>query len=228
MCATYTPTSPDRIVRHFGTSAEPISDPVYKPVVFPGYMAPIIRAQSDRSTGARECIAACFGMVPHWADMKLAKQTYNARSETVATKSSYRHAWRQSHFCIIPADSIFEPCYEGGKAVRWQISQRQDQPLGIAGIWESRSNGPDGFPLVSFSMLTINANEHPIMRRFHKSGEEKRMVVILDPRHYDSWLHVTAEKAPHFLRQYPADRLIAEAASNPPAGNEGQGSLFAT
>lgn len=38
-----------------------------------------------------------------WADPKLARQTYNARTETVATRPSFRNAWQRKQFCIIPA-----------------------------------------------------------------------------------------------------------------------------
>jgi hypothetical protein len=37
-------------------------------------------------------------------------------------------------------------------------------------------------------MLTINAAEHPLMKRFHKSGDEKRSVVIVSPSEYEGWL----------------------------------------
>lgn len=37
----------------------------------------------------------------------------------------------------------------------------------------------------SFSMLTINAGKHPLMCRFHKPGDEKRSVVLLDPDNYE-------------------------------------------
>lgn len=36
----------------------------------------------------------------------------------------------------------------------------------------------------SLSMLTVNADEHPLMRRFHKPGDEKRSVVVLDRADY--------------------------------------------
>jgi putative SOS response-associated peptidase YedK len=224
MCATYTPTQRDRIAHHFGVI---VPDVDYKPAAFPQYMTPIIRVQGDQANGAAECVSACFGMVPHWADLKLAKQTYNARSETVSTKASYRHAWSEGQFCIIPADAIFEPNYETGNAVRWQISHVKDRPLGIAGIWESRSDGPDGLPLVSFSMLTINADDHPLFKRFHKPGEEKRMVVFLEPQQYHSWLRTEAKDAAELLKQYPADQLIANAAPTPPTEKSRQSNLFA-
>lgn len=33
-------------------------------------------------------------------------------------------------------------------------------------------------------MLTINADDHLLMKRFHKSEDEKRMIVILKPEEY--------------------------------------------
>ena len=37
-------------------------------------------------------------------------------------------------------------------------------------------------------MLTVNADEHPVMRQFHKDVDEKRTPVIIQPRDYDHWL----------------------------------------
>jgi len=37
-------------------------------------------------------------------------------------------------------------------------------------------------------MLTVNANEHPLMKRFHKSGDEKRSVVIVRLDAHGDWL----------------------------------------
>jgi putative SOS response-associated peptidase YedK len=148
------------------------------------------------------------------------KHTYNARSETVASKYSFRNAWQRGQFCIIPADSIFEPCYESGKAVRWEIGHGDAHPLGIAGIWETRPDGPDGLPLLSFSMLTINADSHSLMNRFHKPGEEKRSVVILEPQDYAAWLDADVNHAPAFLKPYPAELLKAAAAPEKAAAVE--------
>jgi putative SOS response-associated peptidase YedK len=188
----------------------------FKPETYPGYMAPIIRLAHDQPE-KEECVAACFGMVPHWADLKLARQTYNARTETVATKPSYRNAFKNRQFCIIPTDSFYEPCYETGKAVRWNIAHAKDRPIGVAGIWEWRANGSDGQPLISFSMLTINADGHPLMQRFHKPEDEKRMLVILEPQQYQAWLHAAVEEAPSFFVPYLAEQLVAVPAPKPPS-----------
>ncbi|HEV2610333.1 MAG TPA: SOS response-associated peptidase family protein, partial [Noviherbaspirillum sp.] len=179
----------------------------------PGYMAPIIRLpRTDAPPGDRACALGMFGMVPHWADTKLARQTYNARTETVATKPSFRNAYKHRQFCVIPVASFYEPSYETGKAERWEIADADGAPLGIAGIWEHRQDGPNGLPLLSFSMLTINADGHPLMQRFHKPEDEKRMLVILRPEQYDEWLTSPVEDAPTLFEPYPAERLIAQAA----------------
>jgi putative SOS response-associated peptidase YedK len=40
------------------------------------------------------------------------------------------------------------------------------------------------------------------MQRFHRLGDEKRMVVILDPKDYDEWLSCSVKEAPKFFRQW--------------------------
>ena len=208
MCANYTPPTPKGIKASFGVACSG----QYPEETFPGYQAPVLRIAEDGS-GELECVTACFGMVPSWADLTLSRHTYNARSETVAEKPSFRHAWKKRQRCIIPAESFFEPSYESGKAVRWKIANADHSLLGIAGLWEWRSTGgPEGRPLVSFTMLTINADEHGLMQRFHRPEDEKRMLVLLEPSQYQSWLHATPDDIALFLQPYPAEKLVAEAA----------------
>ena len=210
MCANYIPSTRDQLQTQFQV-APPDSD--YKAESFPGTMSPLIRLpRADAMPGDRACALGMFGMVPHWAEPKLARQTYNARTETVATKPSFRNAYKHRQFCIIPATSFFEPSYETGKAERWEITDAGGSALGIAGIWEFNPDGGNGLPLLSFSMLTINADEHPLMRRFHKPNDEKRMLVLLEPEQYDAWLTCPVEEAPRFFVPYPAGRLKAHPA----------------
>ena len=90
MCANYTPSRLDAISQHHGLERALFNFPAE---AFPGYLAPI-RRQVQGSGDARhtECVPATFGMVPQWADTRLARQNYDARTETVATKPSFRHA----------------------------------------------------------------------------------------------------------------------------------------
>ncbi|KRB78297.1 SOS response-associated peptidase [Noviherbaspirillum sp. Root189] len=223
MCANYIPSTHDQLRQHFQV-APPDSE--YKAESFPGYMSPLIRLpRADALPGDRACALGMFGMVPHWAEEKLARQTYNARAETVATKPSFRHAFKHGQFCVIPAASFYEPSYESGKAERWEIAAANGEPLGIAGIWDYKPATDKGLPLLSFSMLTINADGHPLMQRFHRPDDEKRMLVILRPDQYDEWLHCPVDEVSVFLERYPADALTAHPA---PRGSHKtiQGSLL--
>jgi putative SOS response-associated peptidase YedK len=60
-----------------------------------------------------------------------------------------------------------------------------------------------------YTMLTINADDHSIMRQLHKPEDEKRMVVILNDGDYDSWLQAPVPESHNFLRQFPASNLVA-------------------
>lgn len=151
-------------------------------------------------------------MAHHWVDYKISPQTYNTRTETVASKPSFRSAWKRKQFCIIPATNFFEPNYETGKPVRWRIERADGGPVAIAGIWEYRPADQ----LLSFSMLTINADGHPLMQRFHKPDDEKRMVMILDPDQYQGWLDGSLVSEADVYRQYPAELLVAQADPLPP------------
>ncbi len=213
MCSHYqAPSKPEIYRAAFGI--EPPAD-LGKHDVWPGYAAGFIRRHAHADLGddavpAREALTGLFGMVPHWSkDTKISHHTYNARSETVAEKPSFRDAWRRGQHCIIAAEAFFEPDWRSGRAVATRISREDGQPMGIAGLWASW-RAPQGEIVYSYSMLTINADGHELMRQFHKPDDEKRMVVVLPEDNFDDWLRAKPRDASEFLRNYPAVRLIAE------------------
>ncbi|MCK9259311.1 MAG: SOS response-associated peptidase [Azoarcus sp.] len=202
MCANYRPASRDEL------SAFPLPPPDFPyGEAYPGSIVPIVS-----NFAPREWVPACFGLVPGWAkDARIVRSTYNARAETVGEKPSFRDAWRHGQLCIIPASEIYEPCYESGKAVRWRIARADGKPMGIAGIWVQREEAGE-LPKWSMSMLTINADNDPVMQRFHKPEDEKRSVVILPDDLWGNWLRAKSEQdAREMLRLYPADALSVEA-----------------
>lgn len=208
MCANYAPTHRDRLIAWF--AVEPLRDD-FVDDAYPGHVAPMIR----RVDGERRAELALFGLVPPWSrDGRNFRQCYNARSETVAEKPSFRHAWAARQWCVIPADAFYEPNYETGKAQRWRIESADGAPLAIAGIWE-RWRAPGGEAVVSYSMLTINADAHPVMNRFHAPGDEKRSVVLLEPAGVDAWLHASADDARRMLVPFEPGRVRTFAAPRP-------------
>lgn len=212
MCSHYQALKEqDKYRRYFGV--EPPAD-LYKFDMWPGYVGAFIRRHAhadvgDEAVPPREAPTGLFGLIPHWSqDTKIAQHTFNARSETVAEKPSFRDAWRKGHRCIIPADAFFEPDWRSGKAVPTRIVSADGEPLGIAGLW-SVWKSPKGEWIHSYTMFTVNADGHALMRQFHKPTDEKRMVVILPSDRYQDWLEVPVEHSMEFMRPYPAEALQA-------------------
>jgi putative SOS response-associated peptidase YedK len=206
MCSNYRPvTSLDRLLTFFGV--ERMQGELPPDVdVWPTGHAPFIRLHPDwDGTGEPRLLAegGAFGLLPSFAtELNFGKRTYNARSETVASLPSYRQAWRDGQRCIIPAEFIYEPCYESGVAVRWRIGQPGAVPFGIAGIYAQWVNPQTQQHEFSFSMLTVNADTHVFYNRMHRPGEEKRMPIILDPGQYGDWLTCGVAEARRFFQQW--------------------------
>jgi len=212
MCSHYQALKErDRYRRHF--RVEPPAD-LGKHDLWPGYEGSFIRRHpyadvGDEAVPLLEALNGLFGLVPHWAlDTKITKATYNARSETAATKPSFRDAWGKAQHCIIPVDAFFEPDWRSGRAAPARISLADGEPMGLAGLW-SRWQSPQGEIVHSYSMLTINAAHHPLMRHFHKPTDEKRMVVILPVDRYTDWLQAGPEHSQAFMQPFPANQLVA-------------------
>ena len=208
MCTNYRPTSRELIDDYFGT---PPPDIEFREEAYPGYQAPIIRlAREDEQRSKRkECIAATFGLIPTWSkDGKNYRSTYNARTETVFEKPTYRNAWKKRQFCIVPMDRFYEPNYETGKPIRWRIECQDQKPFGVAAIYDYWKN-PEGTWIASFSLLTVNADGHPVMGQFHPVNDEKRSIVVIEPESYDDWLNATTDEAISFLAPIPATQFTS-------------------
>lgn len=212
MCSHYQALQErERFVRQFGVA--PPADMGHADL-WPGYAGSFIRAHPQAGVGddavpAREALVGLFGLVPHWApDTKIARCTYNARSETVASKPSFREAWQRAQHCIIPAEAFYEPDWRSGKAIPTRIARADGEPMGLAGLWSAWIS-PQGEVIYSYTLLTIHASAHPLMHLFHKPTDEKRMVVILQPEQYAPWLQAQAAHSMAFLRPYPAQLLQA-------------------
>ncbi len=195
MCVQYlTTANVDWVKTHFDLelSASSPQD------VFPTYPGMIVL--KSHNTQRTAIGPARFGLIPSWAkDEEFGRKTYNARSETVSEKPSYKHAWSKRHYALALADAFYEPCYESGKAVRTKIFQANREPMAIASIWDTWTEPETGELIVSFSMLTIEASKHPVMNRCHKPEDEKRTVVPLKPDLFQDWLNATPESARELL-----------------------------
>lgn len=228
MCVNYRPPRPEQLRLDLNL---PIPTFEYRGETWSTYKAPMLIAmppgndftKPGAGDGPLEWREAVFGLVPFWAsDLKIARQTYNARSETIAERSSYRGPWARRRFCLVPAAAFFEPNYESGKPVRWRIERQDQKPFAIAGIWDTwdsrdAQGNKDGQRIHSFSMVTINADQHPLMKRFHAPNDEKRSIVVLPQDRWDDWVRAANEDdARSMLAPFPADEFQACADPAPP------------
>lgn len=216
MCSNYRPvTRLDRLLTFFGVERRTDQAPPDVDV-YPTGAAPFLRLLSDGGPEGQARLTVedgLFGLLPSFAtEVKFGRHTYNARCETVASKASFREAWAKGQRCIVPAEFIYEPCYESGKMVRWRIGQAGAVPLGIAGIYREWTQPATGRKTFTFAMITVNADQHPVFSRMHKPGEEKRMPVILSPDDYRDWLTCSVSEAPRFFQAWTGD---LEAAPSP-------------
>lgn len=208
MCSHYDPVkSPEVLKKHFG-----VEPPVQmgRPDMWPGYEGIFIRRPAltdvgDEAVPEREAVLGRWGLIPHWAKDDKVRNTFNARSETIDTKPSFRDAWRKAQRCIIPAMAVYEPDWRSGKAVPARITLSDEAPMGLAGLW-SAWRSPQGW-VESYTMLTVNADGHELMQHLHKPEDEKRMVVILKPDSFESWLRGTSAEAVQWVRRYPPELM---------------------
>ena len=68
----------------------------------------------------------------------------------------------------------------------------------------------------TYTMLTLNADHHPLMRRMHKPDpklapnmQDKRSVVPIDLADVDQWLHGRPEDAARLVQLAPLEAFAA-------------------
>jgi putative SOS response-associated peptidase YedK len=216
MCSHYqTLKDADLLLKKFGVTKPGV---LGKYDMWPRYQGIFVRRPPEHDAGddavpSLEAVLGRWGLIsamtkPDGLDKAGKLSTFNARSETAPKSFTFSNAWRRAQHCIIPADAIFEPDWRSGKAVATRFTRADGAPIGIAGLWD-RSRDATGQWHESYTMLTINADEHPLFRDYHQAGKEKRMVVILPEGAYGDWLTAPADQSRDFLVPFPPEKLIA-------------------
>lgn len=205
--------------KHFDVDAP---DANGKPDMWPRYQGNFIRKPPatdphDEAVPDREALAGRWGLVP-WRlqpqpekiKAAMARSTFNARIEGIEKNYTFGPAWTRGQKCIVPADAFYEPDWRSGKAVATRFTRADGQPVGIAGLWDVWTE-PGKPPMLSFTMLTMNATDHALLKNYHRAEDEKRIIVILPESQYGAWLESPVGESIEFIRHYPHDQLVATA-----------------
>lgn len=175
MCGRFAQTTPsDDLVRIFKLVMGLELTPRFN--VAPTQQAMVVKTDPD----GRRAHWLRWGLVPPWADdLKIGARMINARAETIFDKASFKRPVRYQR-CIFPVSGFYEwQRTETGKDPLL-FSDRDSQPLALAGIWSSWT-GPTGQEVQTCSILTTQANRD--LGAIHN-----RMPVILYADGRDQWL----------------------------------------
>ena len=216
MCTRYISPEAGDIERLWHVGARhPVSWPRE---MYPNYAGPFIRAVRDGVAPGRELVVGQWSLIPWFAkERKLKYPTANARSEELTQKASYKHPWLRGQRCIVPASAFYEPCWETGRHVPWRFSRADGDPWALAGLWNGWTDPANGEQVDSFTLLTLNADAHPLMRRIHRpdpkrpvDAQDKRSVVPIALEDVDEWLFAPVAQAARLVRLSPAELFVAE------------------
>ena len=144
--------------------------------VFPGEKGYVLRKRDE----GLELANGQWGLMPHWTkDATFGKKnTFNARSETIHEKPSFRSAFKTRR-CVLPASAFYEK--KGGRWLR--ILPTEDELFWIAGLWEPGYELTDKLP--TYTMVTTVPNT--VMEPIHD-----RMPVILPESLIEPWMAADA------------------------------------
>lgn len=186
-------TDPDEIAADLGAvAAGRTMEPRWN--VPPGAVIPIVVERLEDaapSGGTRRRLPhlefASWGLLPRWArDERLAAKTFNARSETVAEKPTFRDAFLTRR-CLVPVTGYYEWSRAEGRTQPWRMHAAAGGQLVMAGLYEWWRN-PDGSWRLSTTVLTAPAMGH-------LAAVHHRMPVFLAAEVRAAWLAVPGSRA---------------------------------
>jgi len=173
--------------------------------------------------GARVLERFRWGLIPSWAkDASFGAKTFNARAETVATKPSFRAAYK-SRRLLVPIDGFYEWDRHGDTKPQPHFFTRSDgEPMVLAGLFEHWRNPsePDAPLLQSATVLTTSSGAD-------MDGIHDRMPVVLEQSSFDPWLNADDEECSHLdsllvatspgtLVHHPVDRAVGNVRNDGP------------
>ena len=142
-----------------------------------------------------------WGLIPSWAkDHATGFKTFNARSETVTEKPTFRTPFKRKR-CLLPLNGYFEWKAEGKKKIPHYFSSPEKKILYAAALFDEWE-GPAGY-IESCTMLTTAASE--IVIPIHD-----RMPVFLGKMEWEIWLEPSSKEKDLLGLLRPTTELVYE------------------
>lgn len=184
--------TPQQVEDEFGVAELEAFPPRYN--IAPTHPIIVVGPAPTREQGSnlpdREAFLVRWGFIPSWVkDVKTFPLLINARSETAATKASFRAAMRHRRV-LIPASGFYEWKGTGRKGSQpYWIRPRNGGIVAFGGLVETYAE-PGGSEIDTAAILTTKANSQ--IAHIHD-----RMPVVVRPEHYKRWLDCVTNEPRH-------------------------------
>lgn len=182
MCGRYTLSTPGALLQErFDLDHEPEVMARYN--IAPTQEAPVLLGSDQRGLRLE---TMRWGLVPAFAkDPTQGARTINARSETVASRASFRDSFTNRR-CLVPADGFYEWQGRGGAKQPFHARRSDGAPFAFAGLWAEWRERAGDTPLRTYTIITCPPNE--LLGTLHD-----RMPVVLPSTAFATWLDVDAD-----------------------------------
>jgi putative SOS response-associated peptidase YedK len=92
------------------------------------------QGQSRQEPDDREAVFLKWGLVPRWAkDPAVGNKLFNARSETVTEKPSFREAFARRR-CLVPMEGFYEWARRGDSKRPFYFHMRDGEPFAVGAV----------------------------------------------------------------------------------------------
>lgn len=152
-----------------------------------------------------------WGLIPYWVKdsegaESIRKKTFNARSESLSEKPSYRGLLNRKH-CLVLTNGFYEWQADGKQKIPYYIGVKNQQAFALAGLFDRWTNHETGEIIQTFTVITTKAN--PMMEEIHNI--RKRMPVILSPETEKLWLDMgSTVSLENIFQPFPEAKMFAE------------------
>ena len=176
MCGRFTlRTRLDELLQLYSIETQLEWEPRFN--IAPSQSIAVVR--NNPNSDERELTMLRWGLIPSWAkDIRIGHRLINARAETLASKPSFRMAFK-SRRCLVLADGFYEWKQAGKNKQPYFIHMADNRPFVFAGLWERWAKSQPAIESCTIITTTSNA----IVASIHD-----RMPVILSGEAAMQWL----------------------------------------
>ena len=153
---------------------------------------------ANRAGVGRAARLAGWGLIPGWAsEPKAVGATFNAKSETLREKATFREAWAKGRRCLVVVDGYYE--WRKSDKEPFTVARVDGRLMALAGLWDRWGTQEGEFV---YSCTVVTAPAGPGMDELHE-----RAPLILSEADWPAWLGEEKGDPAGLMRPVSSDGL---------------------